>query len=79
MNLSDDDIQKISDAVACKIKSDGFNIDPEQHYNQHHELSELLSAVDQAKGGLIKGFLSLCAAGLLVFAAIGLKFGWTPK
>lgn len=77
--LSNDDIERISSAVALKIKSEGFHIDEETHYNQHKELEKFLDAFNGARNGLVKCFLGLIGVGALVLAAIGVSHSGLPK
>jgi L-asparaginase/Glu-tRNA(Gln) amidotransferase subunit D len=77
--LSNDDIERISSAVALKIKSEGFHIDEETHYNQHREMEKFLDAYNNAQSSIIKGFWLLVGAGALVLAAIGVSHSGLPK
>lgn len=74
--LSPDDIDKISTAVANKIRQESFHIDAEAHYNQHQELGQLLEAINNGRNAFFKGLASLVAVGVFVMAAIGINHGW---
>jgi hypothetical protein len=77
--LSAEDIERISSAVAAKIRAEGFHIDEETHYNQHKELEKFLDAFNGARNGLVKCFLGLIGVGALVLAAIGVSHSGLPK
>ncbi|MEK6849140.1 MAG: hypothetical protein AABY01_01070 [Nanoarchaeota archaeon] len=72
--LSEDDINRIVDAVANKTK-EAFHIEEEVHYNQHKRLDKLLDAYDTATSMFVRGFLALVIAGSLVLAGIGFVKG----
>jgi len=72
--LTDDDVDRIADAVAKKTRQ-AFHIEEEIHYNSHKRLDKLLDAYDKAANAFIKIFLGLVIVGLIVIAGFSVK-GW---
>jgi hypothetical protein len=71
--LSDEDIQKIAEAVA-KNDSHAFYVDPKDHYNSHERLDKLLDSYDSASNIILKFFIGLILLGVISAAAVGA--GW---
>ena len=72
--LSDDDIERIAQAVALKTK-EAFHIEEEKHYNDHQRLDRLLQAYEGATNMLTKIFFGLVITGAVVLAGIGIVKG----
>lgn len=75
--LSDEDIQKIAEAVAQIEDQDdsrGFRVNAEQHYNSHARLDRFLDTYDSASNIVCKFFIGLVLVGLV--AAVGVSAGW---
>lgn len=72
--LSDDDIERIAEAVAKKT-TETFHIDDEVHYNSHQRLDKLLDAYDSATNMFWKAFLGLVILGAIILASISIVKG----
>ena len=72
--LSDEDIEKIAEAVVKKAHS-AFFIPEEEHYNQHRRLDALLDSYDKATGTASKIIISLIIVGALYLGALATMKG----
>lgn len=72
--LSDDDIDRIANAVAKKTK-DAFHIEEETHYNSHKRLDKLLEAYDGATSAFTKAFIGLVIIGAIFLAGVAVVKG----
>lgn len=73
--LTEDDVDRIADAIAKKAR-EAFHIDEEEHYNSHQRLDRLLDAYDGATSIFVKTFLGLVIIGLIVLAGVTVVKGW---
>ncbi len=55
-------------------RKDFFYVEPEEHYNSHKELDQLLSMVSKTSSTVFKTVLTLFIVGIL--AAILIAVGW---
>jgi hypothetical protein len=76
-NLSQEDVDKIADALVNRVraKHHEFWIDPENHYQQHLALTEMLRDYQTARKWMFKVFLTLIAAGAAILAGLGVIKG----
>jgi len=72
--LTDEDVERIADAVAKKTKY-SFHIEEELHYNSHKRLDKLLEVYDSAASAFTKAFIAVIIIGMLVLAGIGITKG----
>lgn len=72
--LSDEDIDRIAQAVASKAK-EAFHIEEEKHYNDHQRLDRLLTAYEEATGMIRKAFYGLVIIGTIALAGVGIVKG----
>lgn len=72
--LTDDDINKIAEAVSSKTR-EAFHIEEEKHYNSHQKLDKILEAYDTATNTFWKMFLALVIAGAILLAGISTMKG----
>ena len=72
MSLSDEDVEKIVDKMIQKTQEKGhtFWIDPEDHYNSHRELSQVLEIYNSTTSSIRKTFIGLLIVGAFVLAAL---------
>lgn len=73
--LSEEDVDRIADAVAYKAHI-AFQIEAEHHYNQHQRLDRLLDAYDGAANIFTKTFFSLVIVGMIILAGLTAAKGW---
>lgn len=73
-HITDDDVDKIADAVAKKAK-EAFHIEDEKHYNDHKRLDQMLTAYENATSIIWKTFLGFMIAGAIILAGIGVAKG----
>ena len=71
--MSEADLEKFADTIIERVraKHTEFDVDPEQHYNDHRELSDFLKTIREAKSSLRKTILQLAFLGIIALAAIG--------
>ena len=72
---SDLDVDLIAETVTDKLKSTGFHIDAQQHYDQHIELQQWILLVNNARNAFLKGILSLLTVAIVAAMGLGLKHG----
>lgn len=73
--LTDDDINRIADAIASRAR-EAFHIDDKKHYDSHQRLDRLLDVYDGATSIFIKTFLGLVIIGMIVLAGVTSVKGW---
>jgi hypothetical protein len=79
MSLTQQDIDRISEAVTKRLESTAFMIPAEDHYLQHQELSELLKLLNSGRNFIVKGLAGLFAIGAIAVILMGAKTGhWNP-
>lgn len=76
ITLSDEDIERIADAIIRKQKERSFYIDEEYHYNAHKRIDRLLDTYENATNIFVKTFLALVIVGAIVLAGIAAIKGW---
>lgn len=82
MDLSDQEIKRLADALAPRLveqvraSHNEFWIDPQKHYDAHSSLDDLLSDYKSAKGIFMKIFLTGIALSAIVLAAWSILFGF---
>jgi len=59
--------------VLLKEKRKDFFVEPEQHYNDHREIANLISDYKSAKNIFWKAFIGLAVIGGLVLALVGVS------
>lgn len=74
MNLSDEDIQRIVDAVTSRTQ-EILMIEHKKHYDDHKKLDALLRMYEDAVNIVWKGVLSLAVIGVIILASIGILKG----
>lgn len=69
--LSEADLDKFVDNIVERVreKHNEFDLDPEQHYKDHHELSKFLKTFNDAQNIFVKAFLSLVFLGAFALVA----------
>lgn len=72
--LSEDDVQRIADAVTIKTRA-AFFIDDEEHYNSHKKLDRMLGAYESATNIFIKTFLGFVIVGSIMIAGFSVVKG----
>lgn len=77
MALKEEDIDKIADKMVQRIQSThhSFWIDPEQHYQDHLSIREVIGSWRSAKSIFARAFIGLVVIGTIVMALVGLR-GW---
>ena len=75
---SDEDFKQLAKAIVDEVhqRHSEFEIDPEQHYNDHRELSDFLRTIREAKSSFRKTVLQLAFLGVIGLAALGF---WSGK
>lgn len=76
ITLSEEDIERIADAIIRKQKERSFYIDEEYHYNAHKRIDKLLDAYENATNIFMKTFIALVITGAIILAAIAVLKGW---
>lgn len=71
--LSDEDIDRIAEAVAKK-EACTFYVDPRDHYSAHERIDSLLKAYDTASNIVLKAILAFFIVGIIGVVAFGA--GW---
>lgn len=71
--MTDAELQIIADKICTRLSADrvAFWIEPESHYNAHHDIGDLLADYRLAKGIFWKAFIGLAVVGSFFLAAIG--------
>ncbi len=71
--MSEADLEKFVDTIILRVrkKHNEFDVDPEQHYNDHRELTEFLDSIRDAKSAMRKTIPHFCLLGMVALAAIG--------
>lgn len=73
--LSDEDIERIVDAIIVKERNI-FRLDDEYHYNAHKRLDKLLDAYESATNIFARTFLALVIVGATILAGVTAVKGW---
>ena len=73
--MSEEDIERIADAVASRTHA-AFQLEDEKHYNDHKKLDKMLEAYDNATNVFTKTFLALFIVGAIVIAGLAATRGW---
>ncbi len=74
--MTDDELQIVADKICQRLSSERkeFWIEPESHYNAHHDISDLIADYRQAKSVFWKAFIGLAVVGALVLGMLGLGY-----
>lgn len=76
--LSDDDVDRIASKLIEKTKAQGheFWIDPEKHYNEHKDLSQLLKIYNETTSAVRKVFIGLLIVAIVMVASFPMVSKW---
>ncbi len=69
------EIDNIAEKIVVSIRSKhhDFWIDPEEHYNDHKAMREVVNSWNTSKGIFAKVFIGLMVVGSVTLALIGFK------
>lgn len=73
MPLTDQEVDRIADAVVAKQKA--FSLDSKEHYDSHQRIDRLLNMYDAAQNIAWKTFISLLVVGGILVAAVAAGVG----
>jgi hypothetical protein len=75
--LTDQEIEQIAQRILAQIHEErhNFAVPPEQHYNAHRSIDELLADWRLAKSIFWKAFIGLAVLGGIILSTLGLS-GW---
>lgn len=75
--MNEEDVKKIAKQMVEEIRSDhhDFWIDPQDHYDQHKELSTILEVYRNARNSATKVIVGLLILGGLLIAAFAAGLG----
>ena len=68
--MSDDEMNRLAETLIQKVEDKGhtFWIDPEEHYQQHQDLRDLINIYKTTRNTFIKVFIGMVIVGGLLVA-----------